>query len=53
MENAELFFGLWWTPNNPLMESYEKNSEADWEPYYLQELADKNVYEPSGIINMW
>ena len=39
------FFGLWWTPNNPLMESYEKNSEADWEPYYLQELADKNVYE--------
>lgn len=39
------FFGLWWTPNNLLMESYEKNSEADWEPYYLQELADKNVYE--------
>lgn len=39
------FFGLWWTPNNSLMESYEKNSEADWEPYYLQELADKNVYE--------
>lgn len=39
------FFGLWWTPNNPLMESYEKNSEADGEPYYLQELADKNVYE--------
>ena len=39
------FFGLWWTPNNPLMESYEKNSEADWEPYYLQELADKNAYE--------
>lgn len=39
------FFGLWWTPNNTLMESYEKNSEADWEPYYLQELADKNVYE--------
>lgn len=39
------FFGLWWTPNNPLTESYEKNSEADWEPYYLQELADKNVYE--------
>lgn len=32
-------------PNNPLMESYEKNREADWEPYYLQELADKNVYE--------
>lgn len=39
------FFGLWWTPNNPLMESYEKNSEADWEPYYLQELSDQNVYE--------
>lgn len=29
------FFGLWWTPNNPLMDGYEKNQEADWEPYYL------------------
>lgn len=33
------FFGLWWTPNNPLMDVYEKNEEAQWEPYYLQEPA--------------
>ncbi|MDO4276812.1 MAG: extracellular solute-binding protein [Eubacteriales bacterium] len=31
------FFGLWWTPNNPLMDEYEKNPESDWEPYYLTE----------------
>lgn len=29
------FFGLWGTPNNPLMDEYRKNKEADWEPYYL------------------
>ena len=29
------FFGLWWTPNNPLMDEYRKNKETDWEPYYL------------------
>lgn len=29
------FFGLWWTPNNTLMDEYRKNKEADWEPYYL------------------
>lgn len=29
------FFGLWWTPNNPLMEEHEKNPESDWEPYYF------------------
>lgn len=38
------FFGLWWTPNNPLMDVYEKNEEAQWEPYYLQEPASENVY---------
>lgn len=40
------FFGLWWTPNNPLMDEIENDPEADWEPYYLT--ADyqekKNVY---------
>ena len=30
------FFGLWWTPNNPLVDVYEKDKDADWEPYYLQ-----------------
>lgn len=29
------FFGLWWTPNNPLMDEYERDEESDWEPYYL------------------
>ncbi len=38
------FFGLWWTPNNPLMDMFESNGEADWEPYYLQEPSNENVY---------
>lgn len=29
------FFGLWWAPNNPLMDVAENDPEADWEPYYL------------------
>lgn len=29
------FFGLWWAPNNPLMDAVEENPDADWEPYYL------------------
>ncbi|MDO5136549.1 MAG: sugar ABC transporter substrate-binding protein [Eubacteriales bacterium] len=29
------FFGLWWTPNNPLMDVLEADPKADWEPYYL------------------
>ena len=29
------FFGLWWTPNNPLMDEIENDPDADWEPYYL------------------
>lgn len=38
------FFGLWWTPNNPLMDMYESDGKADWEPYYLQEPSNENVY---------
>ena len=38
------FFGLWWTPNNPLMDMYGSGGEADWEPYYLQEPSNENVY---------
>lgn len=30
------FFGKWWTPNNPLMEAYRKNPEANWQPYLLE-----------------
>ena len=29
------FFGLWWAPNNPLMDQYRKDKNADWQPYYL------------------
>lgn len=29
------FFGLWWTPNNPLMDTYSQEGGAEWEPYYL------------------
>lgn len=29
------FFGPWWAPNNPLMDSVAKNPEADWQPYLV------------------
>lgn len=38
------FFGLWWTPNNPLMDIYETDKDAEWMPYYLQKVDWKNVY---------
>lgn len=38
------FFGLWWTPNNPLMDAVERDKTADWEPYYLQEPSDQEIY---------
>ena len=38
------FFGLWWTPNNPLMDVYATDKEAEWKPYYLQEVDWQNVY---------
>lgn len=38
------FFGLWWTPNNPLVDVYEKDKNADWEPYYLQQPEHDNAY---------
>ena len=31
------FFGLWWTPNNPLMDTYDRDGTAEWEHYYLTE----------------
>lgn len=31
------FFGLWWSPNNPLMDGWKKDNTADWEPYYFPE----------------
>ena len=38
------FFGLWWTPNNPLMDTWTPDGEADWEPYYLQGPSSQKVY---------
>lgn len=29
------FFGLWWAPNNPLIESKRLNEKADWQPYLI------------------
>lgn len=37
------FFGLWWTPNNPLMDEYRQNKNADWQPYYLTSDARRRV----------
>lgn len=37
------FFGLWWSPNNPLMEEYRLDKNADWEPYYLTADAKRRV----------
>lgn len=38
------FFGLWWTPNNPLMDAVEADAGADWEPYYLQPPSGQEIY---------
>lgn len=37
------FFGLWWTPNNPLMDGYANDSESEWVPYYFKQ--DENISE--------
>lgn len=37
------FFGLWWAPNNPLMDEYRKDKSADWQPYYLTGDAKRRV----------
>ena len=29
------FFGLWWAPNNPLMQAVEQNKDAEWQPYLI------------------
>ena len=47
------FFGLWWTPNNPLMDSRAQDGDALWEPYYLQEPCEEDAMIPSGTINTW
>lgn len=39
------FFGLWWTPNNPLMDEYEQDADSDWEPYYFPVKDKDRPYE--------
>lgn len=29
------FFGLWWSPNNPLMNCLKNNKDAKWEPFMI------------------
>lgn len=38
------FFGLWWTPNNPLMDQYEQDPAAQWEPYYFKSSKEVHTY---------
>lgn len=38
------FFGLWWTPNNPLMDMYTSGMEPEWEPYYFPEPAGSPAF---------
>lgn len=33
-------FGPWWAPNNPLMEAYQKNPEANWVPCFIKTSED-------------
>lgn len=34
------FFGPWWAPNNPLMEAYQKDPEANWIPCFIKTSED-------------
>lgn len=38
------FFGLWWAPNNPLMDVYEGDPSAQWEPYYFESSKSVHTY---------
>lgn len=38
------FFGKWWAPNNPLMESYDYDKNAEWTPYFFTK-EDENVLQ--------
>ena len=38
------FFGLWWTPNNPLMDEYSNDSESEWVPYYFEQKGNAFEY---------
>lgn len=38
------FFGLWWTPNNPLMDQLDQDPGAEWEPYYFESKKSVHTY---------
>ena len=38
------FFGLWWAPNNPLMDQIENDPDAEWEPYYFKSSKTVHTY---------
>lgn len=39
------FFGLWWSPNDPLMDMYEQKTGVEWVPYYLTASSKRPVKE--------
>lgn len=38
------FFGPWWAPNNPLMEAYAKDPNANWQPYVIPTNKDGSIH---------
>lgn len=38
------FFGLWWAPNNPLMDQHDQDPSAEWEPYYFESRRDPQTF---------
>ena len=38
------FFGLWWAPNNPLMDQIENDPDEEWEPYYFKSSKTVHTY---------
>lgn len=46
------FFGKWWAPNNPLMDAYSADSDADWRPYFLTE-EDENQVQRFASYDDW
>lgn len=37
------FFGPWWAPNNPLMNAYQLDNSAKWEPYLIPTNKDGSI----------
>lgn len=46
------FFGKWWAPNNPLMDAYSADSDADWRPYFLTK-EDENQVQRFASYDDW